>query len=111
MTSKPNEYYIEKALFSIDLVIQYTKGKTYEEMFSNPQDADGICFRLVQVIEQIKNLPSAFFDSHKEIPWNNIFGFRNRIVHDYGSTDYSTVYEVVTEDIYQLKEILTKALH
>ena len=32
-------------------------------------------------------------------------GFRNGIVHEYGKTDYSTVYEIVSRDIYQLKEL------
>lgn len=111
MMSQPNEYYLKKALEHLNLVIQYTQGKSYQEMFSNLQEADGICFRLVQLVEQIKNLSTKFFLHHPEIPWNNIFGFRNRIVHDYGSTDYTTVYEVVTKDIYQLKEIILGELN
>lgn len=62
------------------------------------------------MIAQFRNIYPSFFVNHPEIPWNNIIGFRNRIVHDYGSTDYSTVYEVVTEDIYRLKEVLIEAL-
>lgn len=110
MTGKTDEYYFKKVLEHIDLVIKYTQGKTYDEMFSDSQDADGICFRLVQIVEQIKNISSSFIDEHPEIPWNKIVGFRNRIVHDYGSTDYTTVYEVVTKDVYQLKDLFNNVL-
>ena len=40
------------------------------------------------------------------IKWGQIIGFRNGIVHDYGKTDYSIVYEIVSKDIYELKENL-----
>jgi len=33
-----------------------------------------------------------------------IIGFRNGIVYDYGKIDYSIVYEIVTNDLYFLKE-------
>lgn len=37
-------------------------------------------------------------------------GFRNGIVHKYGETDYLTVYETITKDIYDLKEFLETIL-
>ena len=56
--------------------------------------------------ENIKKLSVAFKDKYRNIGWNDIIGFRNRIVHDYGKTDYTIVYEVVYSDIPNLKEIL-----
>ena len=61
-------------------------------------------FRLQQMVEQIINLSSEFKEKHNEIPWSEIIGFRNRIVHDYGKTNYTTVYEIITVDIYNLKK-------
>ncbi|MCR5462606.1 MAG: DUF86 domain-containing protein [bacterium] len=46
-----------------------------------------------------------FKNQHNDIEWIEIIGFRNRIVHDYGKTDYSVVYEVITQDIEKLKYI------
>lgn len=37
------------------------------------------------------------------IPWTDIAGLRNRIVHDYGNVDLEVVYETLTNDIPQLK--------
>ena len=36
---------------------------------------------------------------HDEIPWTDIAGLRNRIVHDYGNVDLDVVYSTLTEDI------------
>ena len=32
-------------------------------------------------------------------PWTSIYGSRNRIVHDYGSVDFSVVYDTLKNDI------------
>ena len=59
-------------------------------------------FRLVQMVENITHISKEYKDSHKNIKWGQIVGFRNGIVHDYGKTDYSIVYEIVSKDIYEL---------
>ena len=56
--------------------------------------------------ENIKKLSVTFKEKYNNISWNDIVGFRNRIVHDYGKTDYTIVYEVVSNDIVSLKELL-----
>ena len=67
-------------------------------------------FRLIQLVENIKNISLEFKNNHQEIEWGKIVGFRNGIVHEYGKTDYTTVYEVISKDIYDLKELFEKNL-
>lgn len=33
------------------------------------------------------------------IPWHLMWGMRNRLIHDYGNTDYRIVYRVVREEL------------
>ena len=35
-------------------------------------------------------------------------GFRNGIVHEYGKTDYTIVYEVTTKNLFPLRDVLVK---
>lgn len=105
MGSKPDKYYMEKALSEIEAIIQYTNGLQFEEFMCDVKTIDASMFRLQQMIEHIKEISSNFKEKHPEIPWVDIVGFRNRIVHEYGKTDYTTVYEIITVNIYQLKEL------
>lgn len=108
---KSNSYYIGKAIDDIDAIIKYTKDiKTYNDFMSNNIMVDAVMFRLIQLVENIKNIDSNYKESYKEIPWGSIIGFRNGIVHEYGSTDYTIVYEIVTKNIYELKELFSKTL-
>ena len=107
MDNKKNDkYYAEKAIEQIDVIDRYMAGKSYEQFITNSQLLDAVMFRLVQMIENIKNISSNFKDNNPQIPWGDVIGFRNGIVHEYGETDYVTVYETITDDIYNLKTVL-----
>jgi uncharacterized protein with HEPN domain len=45
-----------------------------------------------------------------EIPWREIIGMRNRIVHDYLGVDEEVVWEVVTGDLPLLVEVLERVV-
>jgi uncharacterized protein with HEPN domain len=43
---------------------------------------------------------------HPDIPWREITGFRNILVHDYLGLDLDVVWSVVEQDIPKLREAL-----
>ena len=91
---KDNRYYASKALESINIIHDYFRIMSYEEFLRDTMLIDAILFRLVQVVENIKNLTDDFKNKFPSIPWGEIVGFRNGIVHEYGKTDYSQVYKI-----------------
>lgn len=55
---------------------------------------------LIQIIgEAASRVSSAFRETHSEIPWSEVIGMRQKIVHDYLGLDYDIVWEVVTRDL------------
>lgn len=105
MVSKDDVFYMEKALAEIEIIISYTQGLSYKQFMSDGRNVDATIFRLEQMVEQIKHLSLEFQQDHSHIPWGDIIGFRNGLVHEYGKTDYTTVYEVIHKDIFELKEL------
>lgn len=105
---KNDKYYINQIIDDIDKIIKYTNNVSYDDFMDDEQWIDAVLFRLIQMTENIKKLSTRFKEQNTSVSWNDIVGFRNRIVHDYGKTDYTIVYEVVSNDIPNLKEILLK---
>lgn len=59
--------------------------------------------RNLQVIGEAANaLPADITDAHPEIPWPQIRGFRNILVHEYFGVDVATVREVIDAHLPQL---------
>ena len=103
---KNDKYYIEKVKENIEVIIKYTKDKTYDDFSSDSFLVDATMFRLIQMVENINQISDEYKERHSKIAWKQIIGFRNKIVHDYGKTDYSVVYEIISSDIYRLKDEL-----
>ena len=111
MDNLKNDYYFaQKAIEQIDAITDYIGNLSYEAFLADNKLIDAIMFRLIQLIENIKNISSVFKNNNGQIPWGKIIGFRNGIVHEYGQTDYTIVYEVITNDLKPLKEVLKTAI-
>jgi uncharacterized protein with HEPN domain len=64
---------------------------------------DAVVFNLLQIGELSNNkLTDDFKKSHDSIAWVQIYGLRNRIVHDYDNIHSSLVYEMITHDLIEL---------
>ena len=107
---KDDKYYAEKILENINAIEKYVGNKTYNEFLDDDELIDAVMFRFVQLIENIKNVSDDFKEKNNKIPWGEIIGFRNGIVHNYGKTDYTIVYETITQDLKEIKELFIKLL-
>ena len=111
MDNKKNDsYYFSKIVEDINTIKEYFNNASYEQFLSDGLLIDAIMFRLVQLVENTKSISAEFKNKHSEIEWGNLIGFRNGIVHDYGKTDYTTVYDVITKDLDVLKELFEQYL-
>ncbi len=61
---------------------------------------------MIQISENAKKLSGEFRESAGELPWNELIGLRNRIVHD-GNVDLNIVFDTLKYDIPDLLERLS----
>ena len=67
--------------------------------FSDKDYFNSVCMSLLQVGELSHHLTTEFTNAHADIPWKNIIGLRNVVVHGYGQLDMETIWATVTSDI------------
>lgn len=104
-----NEYYtINKMIEYIDKVISYTNNYDFESFSKDNKTVDATIFAISQIGELVKNIDSKFQDKNSEIEWNILKGLRNRIVHDYEGINLELIWDILQNDILQLKDKLLK---
>lgn len=82
-----------------------------EAVFITNEDVkEIICFNLFQIGELAKKLDTDFINTYSKVPWNNIKGMRDRIVHGYGSINMNRVWATATTDITPLREYCEKII-
>lgn len=78
----------------------------YNEMEAFAEDSmcvEACVFDLLQIGELAKiKLSKDVKNNAVDIPWNQLYGMRNRIVHDYDGVDLSVVWNIIKRDLPQL---------
>lgn len=105
---KTDNYYIQKIRKDLEFIVIHMRNVDIEELNANEILLDSMLFRMIQLSENAKKLSDEYKQIHSAIPWNALYGFRNRIVHDYGNVDLNVVYETLKNDIPELLELLVE---
>ena len=105
---KDDKYYIEKIVTDLQFIINNIGRKSLEEFESDELLIDSMLFRLIQIAENNEKLSVKFRNDNKNIPWKDIKGMRNKIVHDYGVIDLSLVYSTLKNSVPELLNHLKK---
>ncbi len=86
-----NKDTILKLVDYIDKVEKYCEGKSYASFSRDSQLAEACIFNLIQMGELVNRLDDDFLEKNATIPWHQIRGLRNRIVHDYEGVNLKLV--------------------
>ncbi len=107
--TKDNSVYIEHMLSCIHRINEYVDSK--EQFYDSRLVQDAVVRNLQIMAESSQRLPDYIKDEHHAIPWNNIAGFRNILVHDYLGVDLDMIWSVVEKELPTLETVLTKIEH
>jgi uncharacterized protein with HEPN domain len=82
--------------------LEFSRDLTRESFASSKLHQHAIVRVLGIVGEAAGKVSREFRDAHPEVPWKQIVGLRNRLIHDYTNVDLARVWEVVTEHVPEL---------
>lgn len=75
---------------------------------------DSICMKLTAIGESIKNLDKItnkeLLVQYPEIPWKNVMGIRDIIVHHYFDVDADEIFRICMEDVPTLYKVIIKMM-
>jgi len=93
---------------SIENIESFLKGIT-EESFSKDILRQNAVVRKLEIIgEATKNIPDFFRKAHSEVPWREIAGLRDKIIHTYFEIDLDITWKIIKKDLPELKKQIDK---
>ncbi len=67
--------------------------------------------RFIEILgEAVKRLPKNLREDHSEVPWKEIAGTRDHLIHGYNNLDYQILWDAVQTDIPALLETIESIL-
>jgi uncharacterized protein with HEPN domain len=108
--SRSAEVLLEDILESIRQVEQYTTGLSKETFSAQPMVQDAVIRRLEVIGEAVKGLPDELRDRHSGVPWRQIAGARDILIHEYFRVDLELTWQMVTTNLPELQVNVTRIL-
>ena len=103
---KDDKIYIEHILKSIDRIEAYLSGKDHQSFSDDFMTQDAVVRQLEIIGEATKRISKELRNINPQVPWSDMAGMRDILIHDYIDVDIDIVWKTASESIIKLKSLL-----
>ena len=100
-----DKLYKQHVLEAAEKIERYLRGVEYEKFLKDDLLKDGVIHELQIIGEAAKRLSPSFKDKY-DLPWIDIAGIRDKIVHDYFTVNLKIIWDTAKNDVSALKQKL-----
>ncbi len=102
--------YVKDILENIERAEKFTEGMGYED-FVDDEKTNFAVTRCVEIMgEAAKHIPESTRQQYPEIPWKDIAGMRDKVIHFYFGVNLERVWLVLKEDIPKIEPLIRRVL-
>jgi uncharacterized protein with HEPN domain len=108
MTKRELDDFLQDILEAVGAVEPFLAGVSFEEFAQNEEKIFAVEKAMEIIGEAVKNLPDSLRIQYPEIPWKNIAGMRDKLVHEYWGTDVNILWRTAQQRVPELKVQVTR---
>lgn len=106
---KDDRAYLQHIIECLDWIDRHLRGDRHA-FFTDRKTQSAVLRELQTLAESTQRLAAQLKSNHPEIPWTNIAGFRNVLVHDYLGIKLQRVWEIIEHDLPLLRAAVAAML-
>ncbi len=108
--NKDSIVFLKHIIESIEKIESFSAGLSKNQFLKDELRQSAIIRQLEIIGEAVKNLPIDFINRYPSVPWSDIAGMRDKLIHHYFGVDFNTIWDIVTKDLAPLKSSIQRIL-
>ncbi len=100
--------FIQHILENINNIENFSEGLSENEFIGDKLRQNAIIKSIETIGEAVKNIPDSLKKKYVDVPWKEIVGTRDKMIHHYFGIDLEVVWDIVKKDIPKLKKQIEK---
>lgn len=110
MSKRADVEYLADTKEAILRINAYTEQLSYEQFLEDKKTQDAVVRNLEIIGEAVKNISEESKSRFPQIPWKDLAGVRDKLIHHYFGVNFDIVWNIVKQELpdvlSQLEEIL-----
>jgi uncharacterized protein with HEPN domain len=102
--------YLKDILTALESVETFVEGMGLDEFRADDKTASAVVRKFEIIGEAAKNIPEDIRLRYPKIPWKEMGGMRDRLIHFYFGVDYQLVWKTIKERLPKVKEQIQEIL-
>lgn len=98
--------YLKDMIDAMDAVEKFIKGIDFIGFQNNDLISSAVIRKFEVIGEAAKNIPEDFRNKYPQIPWREMAGMRDRLIHFYFGIKYELVWHTIKDIIPNVKTLL-----
>jgi len=95
---------------SLDLIAEYVRELDYESWQNDQKTIDAVIRNIEIIGEAASHVPENIQERYADVPWHQMKGMRNILIHEYFGVDIDVLWRTVQEDLPSLKIKIQKVI-
>lgn len=104
--------FLQDILDACRYILEFMEGIGVDEFVIDEKTSSAVIQKFEVIGEATKNIPESIREKHPQVPWKDMAGMRDRLIHGYFGIDYLLVWETVEQNIptleFQIRKILNE---
>lgn len=110
MKKKEPIFFLKDIYNSLEKIFKYTENISYDEFLKSDIMKDAVERNFEIIGEAVKNLSEDFRNQYPQIPFKQVAGMRDKLIHDYFGIDYEILWKTIKDKLPQFKSEIEKLI-